>query len=71
MPVPAHVPPLHEFKVLHITVDGLRAAQYQVAAAYFTEDGAYTLFKDSAHAAVGAFRTDHVLLISRGDAVHG
>lgn len=69
MPVPANVPPLHDFTVLHRGVDGSLVAEYAVNAAYFVEEESYTLFKNEAHAVVGAFPTLSVLLISREGAV--
>lgn len=70
MAMPTPVPALHEYTVLQRRVDDLGAVEYRVSAAYFIADGPYTLFKNAAHAAVAAFPTDSVLLISRESAAH-
>lgn len=71
MPVPSNVPPVLDFSVLQQSLVSPGPVEYRISASYFVEEGAYTLFKNSAHSVVGAFRTDMVLLISREDAVHG
>lgn len=67
MTTPSNVPPMHRFTVTQTNLSG-DIGNYHLTAAYFVEDGAYTLFKDSGHAVVEAFRTDTVLRISRGTA---
>lgn len=69
MPVPAHVPPLLDHTVLHLQLGSSDTAEYHVLAAYFVEDGSYTMFKDGSHAVVAAFKTSAVVLISRERAV--
>jgi hypothetical protein len=51
-------------------LDGENTVAHDIDAAYFVEDGSYTLFKDSTHAVVGAFQTGIVLLILRQDGAH-
>lgn len=53
----------YRFQVLNPATPG---TQYgTVRAAYFAEDGAYTLFKDAGHANVLALRSDYVVSIER------
>jgi hypothetical protein len=71
MAVPSNTPPLFNFTVIQTTPLGPAAEDCHLVAAYFTEDGVYTLFKDSRHATVEGFRTDTVLRIIRGTAASG
>ena len=43
----------------------------QFKAAYFQEQGTFTIFKDAAHAVVHAYRTDLVASIARKDSSVG
>lgn len=47
-------------------VGAMSAAMESVRAAYFVEEGALTVFKDSAHHAVFAVSTGLVVIITRG-----
>lgn len=67
MVITSNALPLHQFTITQVAY-GTNMDDYVLTAAYFVEDGTYTVFKDSTHAAVEAFRTDTVLRITRGSA---
>lgn len=56
-----------EFAVHTLAPDGSWYKHKPVEAAYFQEQGAFTLFKDAFHIAVAAFRTELVTQIVRSD----
>jgi hypothetical protein len=49
------------------TTGGAEFEHEPVEAAYFQEQGAFTVFKDAFHLSVAAFKTDLVTLILRSD----
>lgn len=57
---------MYRFTVTQMDLRSLSVENYHLDASYFVEEGTYTLFKDSGHATVEAFRTEAVLRISRG-----
>lgn len=57
--------PLYAFTVHTALADKTLASSGAITAAYFQEQGAYTVFKDTEHAVVEAFRTDLVTRIVR------
>lgn len=59
--------PSYVFRVTWSALDGL-PREDSVKAAYFQEQGVYTVFKDAEHAAVDSYKTDHVVRIERRDA---
>lgn len=60
--------PSYRFTVTQTDPRDGSIANFHLTAAYFTEEGRYTVFKDSGHGAVEAFRTDTVHRVSRGTA---
>ena len=63
----ASVPaPMHSYTYqLYSPADGT-SIMGKTDAAYFVEEGAFTLFKDSGHAVVLAVRTDFLVMVERG-----
>jgi hypothetical protein len=56
--------PTYAFTVHTVDVD-LKSQVGAITASYFQEQGAYTVFKDSEHAVVEAYKTDLVMRIVR------
>lgn len=69
MPVPANAPAMHPHTVMQIIPESMETIRCRLMAAYLTESGSYTLFKDSGHDVVAAFQTALVTRIERGDCV--
>lgn len=70
-PVVGYIPQkavVYKFTVTHGTTES-SSFNAHLEASYFVEDGSYTLFKDTRHGAVEAFRTDSVIRITRGSAI--
>lgn len=67
MPVPTTKLRMYEHKI-QMALDPHTAMQnvYTTEAAYFVEDGTYTLFKGADHSVVAAYKTDIVTAIQRG-----
>lgn len=62
MTTPAHT---FEARYTEATSDSIETKTKQVAAAYFNEDGDFTVFKDADHAKVFAVRSDCLLSVER------
>lgn len=62
--------PVYDFDVFVMDVGGVAALdddQSSVTASYFQESGVYTVFKDTDHSVVKAYKTDLVVLIERSE----
>lgn len=67
--MPAIKDSLASYTVQYLLPTTLETDHHTVMAAYFTEEGALTVFKDCDHKAVFAVRADIVLSIKRGSRV--
>lgn len=59
----------HAYDVVLLNPEHISTGRVSLRAAYFVEDGSYTLFKDRGHAVVAALRTDLVVFVTRERAV--
>lgn len=67
--MPAINAPEYAFDIVMMKAGSLTESySVQLTAAYFVEDGSYTLFKDKTHAVTAAFKTDFMVFATRGAA---
>lgn len=64
--MPAVSAPEYVFDVVMLKAGALTESySMPLTAAYFVEDGSYTLFKDKTHAVIAAFKTDFMVFAMR------